>query len=95
MADAIYVGSIGTDIILDVGQDITGATVSIEVKKPGGAVTTWEAVVHDSRFVRHTAVSGDLDEAGDYQVQPQVKLSDGTWDGPGRTAKFRVHNRFE
>lgn len=94
----IYVGDIGTEIILDVGQAITGATVSIAVLKPGAtAEVSWAASVHtldgEARYVRHTTVAGDLDVAGLYRLQPVIALADGTWSGRGETVEFLVFDK--
>jgi hypothetical protein len=96
--DKIYVGDIGTEIILDAGQDITGATVSMAVLKPGTqAEATWPASVQAidgaSNYVRHKAVAGDMDEPGLYRVQPVITLADGSWSGRGETAEFRVYDK--
>ncbi|MHC1787895.1 hypothetical protein [Solidesulfovibrio sp.] len=95
----IYTADTGTEIILDVGQDITGATVSIDVLKPGGAVSTWAATVHTidgaARYVRHTTIASDLDVAGVYRLQPVVALADGSWSGRGETAEIRVFEHHQ
>ena len=93
--EKVYVGSVGTEILADAGQNITGATVSLEVIKPGGAVVVWPAAVHDARLVRHTSVAGDFDVAGNYRVNPIIALGDGSWTGPGKTAEFHVYNKGE
>ena len=90
-----YVGDIGTDIILDVYEDLTGATVGISVRKPSGMVVVWSAVVHETLSVRHTVRAGDFDEAGIYRVQPVVALADGTWSGRGGTGEFRVYAKHQ
>lgn len=90
-----YVGDIGTDIILDVNDDLVGATVGISVRKPSGSTVVWPAVVYESRSVRHTAAAGDFNEAGVYRVQPVISLADGTWSGLGATAEFRVYGKHQ
>lgn len=92
MKSKVYVGDIGTDVILDVGQDITGATVSIAVRKPSGATVDWPSAVYSATAVRHTTVAGDLDVPGAYRVQPVVALSSGDWSGRGETAEFLVYD---
>lgn len=94
----IYVGDIGTEIILDAGQTITGATVSMAVLKPGAtAETPWAGTVYTidgaTRYVRHTTIAGDLDVPGVYRVQPVIALADGTWTGRGETAEFHVFDK--
>lgn len=89
-----FVGDVGTDILLDTQVDITGATVSIKVVKPNGAIITWDAVPyaqHDSMtFIRHTISHGDFDMPGKYRIQPQIALADGSWSGRGDYAEFTV-----
>ena len=96
--DKIYVGDIGTDIILDAGQDITGATVSIAVLKPGATgETAWSGTVYAldeaAQYVRHTAEADDLDVPGVYRVQPVIALAGSAWSGRGETAEFRVFDK--
>jgi len=90
-----YVGDIGTDIILDVNEDLTGATVGISVRKPSGTTAVWSAAVYESRSVRHTAAAGDFNEAGVYRVQPVIALADDSWAGRGATAEFRVYDKHQ
>lgn len=94
----IYVGDIGTEIMLDAGQDIAGATVEIAVLKPGAAgETPWTATTYAidgaTQYVRHTTVADDLDVPGVYRVQPVIALADGGWTGRGETAEFRVFDK--
>lgn len=96
----IYVGDIGTEFLLDAGQAITGATVSIAVLKPGAtAEVPWSASVHTidgaARYVRHTTVDGDLDVAGSYRLQPVIALADGTWAGRGETEQVQIFDHQE
>lgn len=97
--DKVYVGSIGTEIIVDAELALTGATVSLLVLKPGGVEVPWAGTVYtldgEARYVRHTTADGDLDVPGDYRVQPQVLAADGSWEIPGATGKFHVFNKFE
>lgn len=49
-----YIGDIGTIILLDVGQDITGATVAnIKVKLPDETETEWIGSVYDEKYVKY------------------------------------------
>ncbi len=93
MADKIYIDEIGLTIILDAGQDITGATdVTIEVLKPSGTTVSWPAAVYDSQYVKYVTAEGDLDEAGMYKFQIELTLSG--WTGRGNTTTLRVHDDF-
>lgn len=93
MADKIYIDEVGLTILLDAGQDITGATdVTIEVLKPSGATASWSAEVYDSQYVKYLTVEGDLDEAGTYKLQCELTLGD--WTGRGNTTTMRVYDDF-
>ena len=83
-----YVGTVGLEILLDTGIDLSEATaVSILVRREGGTETTWSAETYTedgaTTKVRHTTVSGDLDEAGSTACMPglpcQVAPSPGPW----------------
>lgn len=91
----IYKSDIGTIISLNTGQTITGATaISIEVKKPSGAIASWTAVVGaDAMSVEHTVVAQDLDEVGGYILQAKLTLSGGTWRGA--SVNMEVKDNFK
>jgi len=92
MKNKIYVGDIGTTIVLDVGADITGATVSMRVKKPSGSIVTWDATVtDDATGISHTTAAGELNESGAYRVQAVVALADASWSGSGEWADLNVY----
>jgi len=93
-----YVGDVGTEIILDCGMDITGATgIHIHVRKPDGSVEAWDAAVWTidgaPNYVKYTTQAGDFDVAGEYRVQAGLTLSG--WTGRGETATFDVGEVFE
>lgn len=93
MADKIYIDEVGLTILLDAGQDITGATdVTIEVLKPSGTTDSWTAEVFDSQYVKYVTVEGDLDEVGIYKLQIELTLSG--WTGRGNTTSLRVYDDF-
>ncbi|UJX41683.1 hypothetical protein K9F62_02995 [Desulfovibrio sp. JY] len=92
MKNKLFVGDIGTVIVLDVGQDITGATVAMRVKKPDGSIVTWDAVVtDDATGISHTIAAGELNESGIYRVQAVVALADASWSGSGDWANIEVY----
>lgn len=89
----VYVGSIGTVIVLDCGQDITAASVRrIDVRKPDGTVVTWAAVASGSTALRFVTVSGTLDQPGRWLLQAHVTLPTGDW--PGDTVALDVFAAF-
>ena len=94
MTDKIYVGDVGTEIILDCGVDISSATVkNIQVKKPDGTLATWSADIYNTNYLKHTVVTGELDIKGNYSVQSYIESA--SWSGRGEVSKFRVYDVFE
>ena len=74
----IFVGSIGEQIILNVGQDISTSTIRrIRYKKPDGTVGEWNADLYDSQFIVYVTIDEhDLDQAGTWELQSYVELPD-------------------
>ena len=96
MADKVYVGDVGTDVIVDCGEDITGATgLSLKVKKPDGTASSWtgDIAVYNSNYLKYTIQSSDLSVDGRYKVQASLTL--GTWTGLGETDTFTVSPLYE
>lgn len=95
MDGKIYVGDEGTVIEVDMGEDISTATVTkFYVYKPGGTTATWTATIYNSNYLRYTIVTDDLDEAGTYYVQPYLEFPSG-WKGKGETVNFKVYDSFK
>ena len=85
----IYVGDIGTKIIVDCGTSLAGATVhNIIVKKPDWSISTWTATIDENTLVYYT-VEGDFDIPGAYGIQASV-IVDG-WSGLGETTSIDVY----
>ncbi len=95
MSNKYYVGDIGTDVIVDVGSDITTASLTnLSVKKPSGKEVTWVGAVVQTTKIAYTTVAGDFDEPGTYKLQSLVTLLSG-WSGRGDCTSFIVHNKFD
>ncbi|MEA4857919.1 MAG: hypothetical protein AAGU21_01105 [Solidesulfovibrio sp.] len=97
MSSVVYVGDIGTELLVDCGQDISGATNTfLTVRFPSGNVVNWPATVATvegkAQFLRCLTRAGDLAEAGNYRVQAMLTLGD--WSGSGKTAVLQVRERF-
>jgi hypothetical protein len=91
MTNKIFVGDVGTDIILDAGEDITAqTTLLIKYKKPSGLTGSWSATVYQTTKGKYTTVSGDLDESGTWKLQLYVVLP--AWSGHGEVAKLPVYD---
>ena len=89
MNDVVFVGDIGTEIALDCGAPLTGASLlRIVVKKPSGAIVNWTAVADGPNGLRYVTQAGDLDQAGDWQLQAFVQLP--TWTGRGQIVRLTV-----
>lgn len=90
----IYIGDIGTNIIVDLGSDITTATVKkIKYKKPDGTEGEWLANISGTRFFTYTSVSGDLDPIGKWILNAYVEMP--AWQGHGETFCMVVHDIYK
>lgn len=89
----VYLGDVGTDIILDCGSDISDATVrQIIAKKPSGETVTWPAVAEGANSIKYKVVDGDIDEAGLWSLQARVVTP--SWSGRGETFPMQVYELF-
>lgn len=78
----LFVGDIGTAIVLDVGHDISAATLrSIAVRKPDGTRTSWPAVAEGTTAMRFDTLAGTLDLAGEWKLNATVTTPSGSWTG--------------
>ena len=92
-AGKIYVGDIGTDIILNTNETISSATITnMKVKKPDGTTATWVGALEGTTKIKYTVVEGDLSVAGTYKIQAYVSVSG--WTGLGETATFQVYAAY-
>lgn len=88
-----YIGEIGTEIIVDIGVDITGATpTKLKVKKPDGTEVEWTATVYNSNYLKYTSLIGDFNISGTYSLQASLTLSG--WTGLGDVATFEIYDPF-
>jgi hypothetical protein len=89
----VYVGDVGTIIVLDCGRDVSAATArAIEVRKPSGAEVSWPASASGTDSIEVTAGVGALDEAGRWKLQSHVTLPSGQWRG--ETTVLEVFDPF-
>jgi len=93
----IYVGDIGTAIILDVGQSILGATTAnIKVTLPDKTIVTWVGAVYTKdgspNYIKFSSISGTFTQSGTYKMQAYVVLP--TWSGSGNTVTFIVFKAY-
>jgi hypothetical protein len=101
MAGKLYVGDVGTFIIVDTKVDLTGAlSLSFRVRKPDGTEVTWTPVILHTvdfkKYLRYEVQEGDFDQAGEYKLQAYAQVpEDGIyWEGRGETASFVVYARW-
>lgn len=93
-AETVYKNTVGTVLVVDCGEVITGATdIKLLVMKPDETEVEWNAVIDGETKIRYIVKSGDLDQVGLYKVQASLTL--GSWSGRGNTASFRVEDNFE
>lgn len=94
MADMVFVGDVGTKIVLNVTSpdDISAATGQvINYKKPDGTTGTWNAVLEDNTIYYITQL-GDIDQAGTWKLQGFMQI--GGWQGCSSIAKMTVYSKL-
>ena len=90
----IYVGDTGTEIVLDTGSPIIGASVvQVRARKPSGAIALWVGVVVEVNKIRYTTLVGDINEQGIWKLQAYVATP--LWTGLGETLEIKVFPSFE
>lgn len=94
----VYVGDVGTRIVLLVGEDVSAATkVAIRVSKPGtpaGGEFEWVGSVGERpNEIVYVTQPGDFDKHGMYRLQAYVELP--TWRGRGETVNLDVRKAYE
>lgn len=88
----IYVGDIGTLFNVNMGENVSGgSSLTFNVKKPDGTIITWTPTLYGTNYLRYSSVSGDLDSAGTWVIQPSLTLA--TWTGGCDPVTFKVHAR--
>jgi len=94
MADEkYYVGDVGTEIRVNCGQIITGATaLKLYVQKPDGTEVEWTPTIYGTDYLTYTIIADDFDQEGDYRLQSGLTLTG--WTGRGEVAIFTVHGLF-
>ena len=89
-----YVGAIGTEIIVDCQQDISGSlNTKFYIQKPNGDEVEWAALVYNLRYLRHLTIASDFSEPGSYSLQPYIERLG--WKGKGRTVVFHIYDEFQ
>jgi len=87
----VYVGDVGTHILVDMGKNIVGATnTSLRVMKPDGTTVTWDAAVFGTRHLEVVSELTTFDIPGLYKIYP--KLTIGAWTGYGDPVRLEVES---
>lgn len=93
MSNKIYVGDIGTEILLDAVEDISTQTkLEIKYKKPDGTTGAWSASLDDTTKAKYATVANDLDQAGVWTFQIYVEMP--SWSGLGESVSVVVYDGF-
>lgn len=94
MANKIYVGDLGLEIIIDMHEDISEATTYEMLVLKDGTEVTWAASIYNDRYLRYITAAVDLDVAGTYFIQGNL-LFPGGWSGLGETVTFVVNKKWK
>jgi hypothetical protein len=93
MSDKHYVNEVGTEILIDCGSDITGATVhTLEVRKPDGTIVSWAATISGTNHLSYISLEGDFNMVGLYLLQAKINIA--SWAGRGETAEFEIFEDY-
>jgi len=85
-----YVGEVGTEILVNCGCTITGATgTSLKIIKPDGSTATWTATISGTTHLTYTTITGDFNLAGEYILQAYLTING--WTGHGTVIVFTVY----
>jgi hypothetical protein len=95
--DKVYEGAEGLTITVDCGIDLTTATsVYLEVQRPDGSETIWEAEKYTkngvTKYIRHVTLKNDLNIAGVYILHSRY-ITD-TKNLPGDSVRLEVEALF-
>lgn len=91
----IYVGDVGTKIVIDCGIDISSATVMqiIVQKQDNGPKTVWTAQQENSTSIKYVTQDGDIDVSGLWKMQAYVEMP--AWKGRGLAVDMLVLNKMQ
>jgi len=89
----VYVGDIGTELLLDTGQALATATaLTIEVLKPDSTTASWTGAVSATTKIRFVSAAGTFNIAGEYRLQAKAVMPSGTW--LGQTVSLTIYTPF-
>jgi hypothetical protein len=83
----LYVGDVGTEMLIDTGSDLSTATLlQLKVKKPDAATVAWTGSQKETTKITYTIQAGDFDQSGVHQLQAYIESP--TWTGLGDTVTY-------
>ena len=62
MANKIYVGDVGLEIIIDMQEDISAATTYEMLVLKNGTEVIWDASIYNDRYLKYVTEADDLDD---------------------------------
>lgn len=85
----VFVGDVGTEIILDCGVSVASASVrTIKARSPSGVVKQWAASPEGTNSIKYATATGDIDRAGGWRLQAYVEMPG--WSGHGEVVILTV-----
>lgn len=91
--DKHYKGTVGTNMIINVGENITGATdTKFKIQKPDGTKVDWNATIYNNNYLKYTVQEGDWNVWGDYKLHSWMTING--WTGPGDLVIFTIETLF-
>lgn len=85
----IFVGDIGTELLLDCGVNITTATlVKVLAKPPRGSIKSWVGTINGTTNVKYLLQNGDINIPGIWHLQVYIEMPG--WKGRGEWVELKV-----
>jgi hypothetical protein len=85
----VFRGDTGTYIRYTVDENISDASaLMFYYATPSGETGSWTATLYGTDAVQYQTVSGDLDEAGTWRLQPHITTP--MWSGYGEIVELEV-----
>lgn len=85
----LFLGDVGTEIVLDCGMDVSAATVrQIVARKASGTLVEWDALPEGSNSIKYVTQPDDLNVVGEWQLQAKIEMPG--WSGLGNIVPLKV-----
>jgi hypothetical protein len=89
----LYVGDVGSEIILETGMDLTGAlSLNIIGRRPDFSEFVWTATQHELTHVKHVTALDELNMDGIWTLQSDVEMLNGNW--LGESVSLEIFRKF-